>query len=537
MITFDYLTLKAFFEENKEFFFGARLQKIQQPTRRDFVLSIRGSETRKLYINIDPQVYHICFLTEESYERRNITIPQKPPMFCMLLRKYLEGFRISGVNVPPYERIFEIFFESYNELNEKIKLCLAIELMGKYSNVILYNCDTKIIIGCAHNVGSEKSRERELSGTMPYVYPHKQDKSDILRYFGDVHYDCLNDDFLGFSKSLQEQLKRNNVPLEKIKNYIELKEPLSPAINNKEYSLYSELLQNAEGCLNVNDMIDKYFSNQQEIIIKRALRSKLKNIIYPLYKKEKLLSEKLNGQLNKKSNATKYKKYADLILANLFQASDYSRNIVVNDWEDDSKELIIPLDEKLTLKENAKKYYEMYSKSKSAVERLQELYIKSISQSEYLEGILYSIDNADRLSDLFEILSECEEQGFVKKREEQKKSKDINIMTVNINGYTVYVGKNNKQNDLIVSKISSGEDLWFHSQNCPGSHVLLKLENGAEPDDDTILKCCELAKKHSSASDDTKAGVIYTKRKFLKKPPKSNLGYVTYKNEQEIIVE
>ncbi|MCR5266723.1 MAG: NFACT family protein [Cyanobacteria bacterium RUI128] len=536
MITLDYLTLKAFYEENKDFFMGARLQKIQQPTRRDFVLSIRGFETRKLYINIDPQVYHICFINDNTYERRNITIPQKPPMFCMLLRKYLEGFRITGVKVPPYERIFEIYFESYNELNEKIKLCLAIELMGKYSNVILYNCDTKLIIGCAHNVGSEKSRDRELAGTLPYVYPQKQDKSDILRYFGEVQYDSLNVDFMGFSKAFQEQLKRNSVGLDKIKDYVDLKSPLSPAANSREYSIYSELLQTADIYPFVNEMIDEYFSKQQEVIIKRALRIKLKNLIYPQYKKEKLLAEKLEGQLKKKSNAAKYKKYADLILANLYNNDNYSSSLKVVDWEDAGNEITIKLDKRLTLQENSKRYYELYSKSKSAVERLTELKNNAEVQAEYLKGILYSTEQADRLSDLFEILSECEDIGLIKKREQQKKNKEINVMTVEINGYKVYVGKNNKQNDFIVSKTSSPDDYWFHVQNTHGSHVLLKIEDSREPDDKTILECCRLAKRYSSASNDTKAGVIYTKRKFLKKPPKANLGYVTYKNEKEIIV-
>ena len=536
MISFDYLTLRAFFEENKDFFAGARLQKIQQPTRRDFVLSIRGQESRKFYINIDPQVYHICFMSDETYEKRNITIPQKPPMFCMLLRKHLEGFRISGVNVPPYERIFEIFFESYNELNEKIKLCLAIELMGKYSNVILYNCDTKIIIGCAHNVGSEKSRDRELSGTLPYVYPQKQNKSDILRYFGEVHYDCLNDDFMGFSKAFQEQLKRNRVELDKIKDYIELISPIRPAINNKEFSVFSELLPNGNVYPTVNEMIDEYFSAQQESIIKRALRLKLKNTIYPQYKKENLLSEKLQGQLNKKTNGSKYKKYADLILANIYNNKDYSSSISVKDWENDNTEINIKLDKKLTLQENAKKYYEMYAKSKSAIERLTELKNKAEETADYYKGILYSINSADKLADLFEILAECEDIGLFKKREQTKKVKDMNIMSVEIGGYKVFIGKNNKQNDYIVSKLSSSDDYWFHVQNTYGSHVLLKKEDNREPDDKTILECCKLAKKYSSAANDTKAGVIYTKRKFLKKPPKANLGYVTYKNEQEIVV-
>ena len=179
MITFDALTLKAFTEENSEFLTDARIQKIQQPTRRDFVISIRkGGESRKLYININPQYHHICFMSKDNESKRRIEIPQKPPMFCMLLSKHLENARICKVKQPQNERIFEIYAESYNELNEKIYLCLAVELMGKHSNVILYNYDTNIILGCAHNVGSEKSRERELAGTLPYIYPPKQIKND-----------------------------------------------------------------------------------------------------------------------------------------------------------------------------------------------------------------------------------------------------------------------------------------------------------------------------------------------------------------------
>ena len=182
MITFDSLTLKAWIKENKNFLEGARIQKIQQPTRRDFVLTLRSSgETRKLYININPQYYHVCFMSKDNETRRLIEIPQKPPMFCMQLRKYLENAKISKVNQPEYERILEFYIETYNELSEKIYLCLAVELMGKHSNVVLYSYDTNIILGCAHNVGAEKSREREMAGTLPYIYPPKQKKLDILQ--------------------------------------------------------------------------------------------------------------------------------------------------------------------------------------------------------------------------------------------------------------------------------------------------------------------------------------------------------------------
>ena len=138
MITFDSLTLKAWVQENSDFMTGARIQKIQQPTRREFVFSIRNiGETKKFYININPQLHHICFMNKDNEARRMIEIPQKPPMFCMLLRKYLENSIISKINQPENERILEFYIETYNELSEKIYLCLAIELMGKHSNVVL----------------------------------------------------------------------------------------------------------------------------------------------------------------------------------------------------------------------------------------------------------------------------------------------------------------------------------------------------------------------------------------------------------------
>ena len=178
MITYDSLTLKFWIEQNSEILTDARVQKIQQPTRRDFVFSLRNKgETKKLYININPQYHHVCFMDKTNEEKRLITIPSKPPMFCMLLRKYLENAKITKVHQPEFERILEFYFETYNELSEKIYLCLAIELMGKHSNVILYNYDTNIILGCAHNVGSEKSREREMAGGLPYVYPSGRPKN------------------------------------------------------------------------------------------------------------------------------------------------------------------------------------------------------------------------------------------------------------------------------------------------------------------------------------------------------------------------
>ena len=179
MINTDFLTLKAFVTENIDFLIGARLQKIQQPTRKDFIFSLRNlSESRKLYININPAIYHATFMSRENEALRELKIPQHPPMFCMLLRKYLEGGRISDACTANGERIIELYFDVSDELGRQRVLCLAVELMGKHSNVVLYDKETSVIIGCAHNIGAEKSRCRELKGGLRYIYPpaHKPDE-------------------------------------------------------------------------------------------------------------------------------------------------------------------------------------------------------------------------------------------------------------------------------------------------------------------------------------------------------------------------
>ena len=183
------------------------------------------------------------------------------------------------------------------------------------------------------------------------------------------------------------------------------------------------------------------------------------------------------------------------------------------------------------MKENASKYYKLFAKSKDSREKLAELEYGLRVEKEYIEQIKSSIDKAENLNVLKEIDSEISFNTTPNKKEQ-----DSTVESIEINGFRVYIGKNNRQNDMIVSKLSRGEDYWFHTQNCAGSHILLKVSDSNEPDEKTIYECCKLAKKYSTASESTKVGVIYTKRKNLKKPPKSNLGYVTYRNEKEIIV-
>lgn len=548
MLNFDFITLEMFLAENIDFLLGARLQKIQQPTRQELVFSMRNKidteaqskpdlefqsrvgslnhqqetdnaliapkgESRKFYINISPKFFHLCFMSAENEKKRHIEIPKQPPMFCMLLRKYLEGAKIAKVVQPKDERILEFYFETYNELSEKIYLCLAIELMGKHSNVILYNYDTNVIIGCMHNVGAEKSEVREIIGGLPYAYPPKINHKN----------------FVGFS-----QLLKDNVP--------------------------------------ANETIDNYFADLQEQEKIKALKSRLLTVTKTKLRKVDSASQKVKKQSTSVEKADFYRKKGDLIMANLYNITnglyidttstpspqpsplkgegahcnsysiyhgkDFSKSIEILDYETNST-LKIDLDETKTLKENANQFYKLYNKAKTANLKATEMAENLKQEREYLEQVLYSIEAAQSVEDLMEI----NQEGKKERRKERKPSFSpslppaLNLLTIHHSPFTIYVGKNNKQNDFIVSKLARSEDLWFHTHNCAGSHVLLRVEAGQKVTDGIIFECAKLAKEYSSAKNSSKVGIIYTQAKNLKKPPAAPLGYVTYKNEKEIIVD
>ena len=543
MINIDSLTLKLFVQENAEYFEDARIQKIQQPTRRDLIIQLHGGgETRKLYININPSVYHVCFISPESAAKRHITVPQQPPMFCMLLRKYMVGSRIVRVNVPEDERILEIYFETYSEIGEIIPLCLAVELMGKHSNVILYNYDTNIILGCMHNIGAEKSREREMSGGLNYVYPPKSKRENFLNtpdVFVDarlqIDKDNISESFSHYFQYVSRALMNEIVASGNIKENLKkalLHNDINPsvAVDYKDFSLFSFVGDGRIYKDSVNSMIDDYFSFYMEKSVVTALKQSLLTIASKELKKNKTTFDKQENQVGRLDKALVQKRKADIIMANLYQLKQGVAKVKLNDFE--TGELVeIDMDEALSPVENANRYYKLYSKAKTAFEVATEMMVQTKEKISYYENLVFQIESAQKYEDLADI-----EEELIPKNTKQKKSVLPAVEEVSVNGFRVFIGKNNKQNDYIFSKISMPEDVWFHAYNSPGSHVLVKLDEKKEIDDDTLVKVARIAKKYSKQSASLKAAIIYTKRKYLKRPPNTPAGYVTYKNEQEIVV-
>ena len=467
MINFDYIILEKFLQENGDFLLGAGVRKVQQPSRQEIILTMRNfGENRKFYVNINPQFFHICFMNEKSEKLRHIKFPQKPPMFCMLLRKYIENSRIIEVCQPKEERILELYFKTLDETGEEISLCLAIELMGKHSNVILYNYDTNVIIGCMHNVGSEKSRERELFGGLPYVYPPRR----------------KNVKFIGLS--------------DKLTGY-------------------------------VNEFIDNYFSKLQYDEKIKTLKNNLLNKTNIDLKKITNTLLKISQKQKSKESIDLYCKKGDLIMSNLYHNKDFQKEIEVLDYET-GEQIKIALDETKTLKENANQFYKLYNKSKKSKQKNDELIFELNENKRFLEEKLFFIEQSKSIDELEDIISE----DLLSKNVKVPK-----ITELKIKGYKVYVGKNSRQNDYIVSKIGRKEDIWFHTRLCAGSHVLLRLESGQSENDEIIFECAKLAKQNSSGKNSSKVGVIYTKFKNIKKPPAANLGYVIYKGEKEILID
>lgn len=538
MINFDSLTLKLFAQENTDFFTGAKIQKIQQPNRSELIFHIRNlGQSKKFYINFNPNFAHICFMNEENERLRNINIPKAAPMFCMLLRKYIQNARLVKLEVPKNERIIELYFEYFDELNEKSLLCLAIELMGKHSNVILYNYDTNVIIGCAHNVSSEKSRERELAGLLPYIYPPKQKKRDLLR----VSFENFNSDsdleivqnFNYLTIPILKQLKEKY----NVKTKEELYNVLRSFLSQNSYSYFiksdfSEFsltdIEDSFECETINQMLDAYFAYHQNLFIQENLRTKILRNISSQLKKLYSLREKQNIQINKIEKALVYKQKADILMANAYYIKEAQKSANLYDFE--GNEIKIDLDENLSVVDNANRYYSLYKKAKSANEHALSLLNETNSQILFYEELEYYTKNAQTIIDLQEINSEINDETVTNKEKQQK------IDFIQCENFKIYIGKNKKQNDYILSKISSAEDLWFHPLNAAGSHVLVKKNNSKEiVPDSVLLKAAQITKEYSSQKDNSKTSIIYTARKYVKKA-NNKLAFVTYKNEIEIVV-
>ncbi len=568
MINLDSLALKILIQEITPLVENGKIQKIQQSGRDELLLNIRiQGQSHKLFLCANPKYPHICILSKEGEEQRRLQMPSKAPMFCMLLRKHMEGAKIKKIITPPYERIVEIYFDSYSETGT-VPLVLACELMGKHSNIVLYNYETNVILGCSHTIGENKSRERETAGGLTYVYPPKQIKTDILSVSEEKFIQLTANSFLPLSSWLNQTFYYISIPLAKEilqKTGIEEEESLTtdntkalynkitdvlslqnvkPSINQeaKTYSIIDSDNKKNQRCNSVNEMIDFYYGSEIYMDAFTSLKRVLEKSIEKELKKQTKKFDENTKKLESEEKAEKYKQYADILTANLFRIKEQTNIITLENFYNDNKPVQIDLDISKTPSENAQKYYKLYNKLKTASSKAGEEIEKTKKETSYLESLKTFIKQAEintDLSSLYQIKEEMTEQKLLKeqKRLQRADKKPDNIIKFNSpEGFEIFVGKNNKQNDYIISKLASQDDIWLHVHNMHGGHVIIKNPNKSQVPEKTMLQAANIAACLSEAKNSTKVPIIYTTRKFLKKPPCAKPGYVTYSNEKTIFI-
>lgn len=563
MIHIDSLTLKAFLNENSHIFTNAYVQKVKQPSRKELLLVLRNyGKSFRFYINIDAFYYHIAFLSLEDIEKRQIETPKQALMFCMLLRKYIENSKIIKINQPSHERIVELFFETTNDNFKTERLVLAIELMGKHSNIILYNFDTKMILGSIHNVGKEKSQYREVFGNLPYIYPNKKEKIDICKisfenffekisvsqipiknFLNENFYDITNDfatkllsSFEYFKQDCEKDVQ--NLFL-KLLDCINLKQ-INPSCdeNYKTFSIFGFCSKKFSS---VNEMLNNYY---EFYVLENKFNSLKQKITTNLNKETKKLETNiLNAriELNDTKKSDKYKQYADLLMMNLYNLKDTKnqKEVVLEDFNTNEK-IKIKLDETLNTIDNANRYYKKYNKLKKSKEFLNERLNFLNNKLEKIKETNHYVNIASSVYDLEQIWETMESETKTKNKHTEKKNKDkkINIETKDINGHILFIGKNDKQNDYILSKLSTSNDFWFHIKDAPSAHIIVKNSNKLENlPNDVVFKVAKLLKNISFGEKASKVSIIYTFRKYVNKGTSKGLAFVTYSNEKEIVVD
>lgn len=571
MISFDCLTLTALVEELREILIGGRVHKVQQPEKHVILITFRAQgKNPKLCISAHPKYSYIALL---NHSKRVFINPEKPPMFCMLLRKHMEGAKIVDIKQPPDERILEIVFESFNELGDRMKMTVACEIMGKYSNVILYVTETKLILGCAHNVGELMSSQRELAGSLPYVLPPAQNKRSLMTVSKGQFLNMslaltstvdvwLSQTFHNISLALAKELchtagvsiealslnKQENLgSLYDLTRKLLSEQQFKPSLS-RDKELFSLLATDPncvwQGVSSVNEMVDRYFAyhiNKDSI---KQTRANLKSRINREIKRITTRKSKLDKIIDKAHDADKYRITGDILTANLHRIQPGLKEVELENFYDDNNFVKIDLDQRLTPNQNAQKYYKIYNKAKNSLQITLDIRKTEEDELKYLEGILVNIEQASDIATLEQIQDEINTQLKSQKTREiiSKKNKDkkpqIEITTfVSSDNLEILVGRNNKQNDYLISKLAHPSDLWLHTQIAHGSHVIIKTDRGTlEIPEKTLHEAALLAGYYSEGRYSSSVSIIYTLKKFVKKPAGAKPGYVIYSNEKTLYV-
>ncbi|MEW6623176.1 MAG: NFACT RNA binding domain-containing protein [Bacillota bacterium] len=573
-MAFDGITMSAITYELSKTIIEARIDKIYQPDRFQVVLHIRKNrENFKLLLSGHPVYARICLI------RENFLNPKTPPLFCMVLRKHLEGGKILSFTQPSLERVLKIIIENKTELGEYVRKSIIIETMGKHSNIILLNEENNKIIDSIKRVSMSTSQYRQVLPGVEYIAPPTQDKLNILEvskeeFFNKILEQDLNlsiekallNSLMGFSPTLASQVTAKSGLLGERLEFCgefelnRLWKSVSYLVTTLRTNTYSPVIildtkggykafspfdiaefheNNSKKFPTVNQAVDIFYlwhiKNHAFSSFKNNLQ---KNINHEIKRCEKKLALHLQTIASGK-NSLQDKIFGELLTSNMHRIIKGLTKIEVENYYQNNNPVTIELLPELSPAQNAQRYFKRYNKSKRALElaRLQAEQTKE--EIAYLKSLEFYLSETSSVDDFEQIQQELIDQGYMKTNEKpikkDKHQKPALKTFTSTEGFTTYIGRNNKQNDWLTFKIANENDLWFHVKDLPGAHVVLKLD-GKKATDNAVLFAAMLAALHSSAKFSAKVPVDYTKIKYVKKIKEGKPGLVTYENFKTLFI-
>ena len=575
----DGIVIANIVNELKESLVGGRINRIAQPETDELIITIKGQdrETYKLFLSAGAGMPLIYF-TDDAKPN-----PLTAPNFCMLLRKHLNNGKILDVLQPGLERIVSIKVEHMDEMGDLKVNTLIIELMGKHSNIIL--CDESMtILDSIKRVNQFMSSVREVLPGREYFIPQTMDKLDPLTIDYNSFHKTVLSKAMAISKAIYTSLTGisplianeicyrasidSSMPTSALSEDIGLHlyrnfERIMDQVKNKEFTphivmrdnspvefssinLTSYLTYDIESFQSPSAMLETYYASKNKTLKMHQKTANLRKLVANAIERASKKYDLQLKQLKDTEKRDKYKIYGELITAYGYELEPDAKELIAPNYYDNNQLITIPLDTTITPMENAKKYFNRYNKLKRTYEALTQLIKESKDEISHLESISASLEMARDEDSLADLKQELMDHGYVKKKhsrdgskggkKSKKNAKSKPLTYISSDGYQIYVGKNNYQNEEITFKVANGGDWWFHAKNIPGSHVIVKSAGDQLPDK-TLEEAAKLAAHYSRGKDSSKVEIDYTQRKNIKKPNGAKPGFVIYNTNYSILVD
>ena len=568
-MAFDGITISNIVKELNDTILNGRIAKIAQPENDELLLTIKPAKGQVRLVISASASLPLIYLS-----RDNKPSPMTAPNFCMLLRKHIANGRIVGISQPSLERIIRFEIEHLDELGDLCRKSLIVEIMGKHSNIIFCN-EKGMIIDSIKHVSAQMSSVREVLPGREYFIPDTMKKENPL----DIPEEnftqellskpmpvgkSIYNSFTGISPVVAEEICHlagidSSIPASEMsadllshlyRQFTYFMEQVteskfSPAIyyegnEPKEFSslpLTHFSNHQVKSFDSISEVIRTYYSSRDLITRIRQKSSDLRRVVQTALERNRKKYDLQLKQLRDTENRDKYKVYGELIHTYGYNLEDGAKELEALNYY--TNEMIkIPLDPQKTPQENAKKYFDRYNKQKRTFEALSELIKETKDEIDYLESVSKSLDIARSEDDLIQIKEELIESGFIRRKQSSKKVKITSkpFHYISSDGFHMYVGKNNLQNEELTFHFANGGDWWFHAKKAPGSHVIVKT-NGEELPDRTFEEAARLAAHYSKNSGAEKVEVDYVEKKQVKKPNGSKPGFVVYYTNYSMMID